>query len=201
MSNILDLLRAETLLLSEWKPTVLDRYFRIKRMHNLDKQFVLTPDFQQAYAGYYGMLRFTTQEFRRAYFQLLYEEQNELEHILRELYKYPAPNNINRVEFSFATKLLNTLDATLPIYDVNVARVLNLEPPRGDTIDARIASCLTTYDNLNRSCADLISTPEAIHIVEQVRKLYPDFDELDIPDERVLDIILWKIGSRLKKHK
>jgi hypothetical protein len=201
MSDILDLLRAETLLLSEWKPVVLDRYFLIKRLHNQDKRFVLTPDFQQAYAGYYGMLRFTTQEFRKAYFQLLHDEQSDLEYILRELYKYPAPNNINRVEFSFATKLLNTLDATLPIYDVNVALVLNLEPPRGDTIDARIASCLATYDNLKRSCADLISTPEAIHIIEQVRKLYPDFDELDIPDERVLDIILWKIGSRLKKHK
>lgn len=201
MSDTLDLLRAETLLLSEWKPAVLDRYFLIKRLHNQDKQFVLTPDFQRAYAGYYGMSRFTTQEFRKAYFQLLHEEQNDLEYILRELYKYPAPNNINRVEFSFATKLLNTLDATLPIYDVNVALVLNLEPPRGDTIDARIASCLATYDNLKRSCADLISTPEAIHIIEQVRKLYPDFDELDIPDERVLDIILWKIGSRLKKHK
>ena len=59
-----------------------------------------------------------TPEFKKEYFEILEENRNEkqfdFEKVLRRLFSFPNRKGQNTLQFSFATKMFNTIDDKMP---------------------------------------------------------------------------------------
>ncbi len=67
-----------------------------------------------------------TDEFKKRYFEILQESKDiapNLKEICQELYKIKNHRKLNTLQFSFVTKLANTVNPKLPIYDSEVAKM------------------------------------------------------------------------------
>ena len=66
-------------------------------------------------------------ELKREYYALMEEQRNskqlDIEKIVRRLYLIKRLKGDNSIQFSFATKLIHTINGNYPIYDAEVARV------------------------------------------------------------------------------
>ncbi|MGB7958184.1 MAG: hypothetical protein WCF77_05115, partial [Minisyncoccia bacterium] len=63
---------------------------------------------------------------KEKFFELLGSGENNLSLILKALREVPGHRGAHSLFLSFGTKLLHTLDNSLPIYDKNIATVLAL---------------------------------------------------------------------------
>lgn len=83
--------------------------------------------FQFVFRSYYGLENAgLSYELKSRYFELLADKQTNLEIILSELYEIPTAKGKHSIQFSFATKLLHTIDNNKPIYDSKVAKITNM---------------------------------------------------------------------------
>src|SRR5579872_3659942 len=97
------------------------------------------PLFRFVYCEFYQISdRFTTKAWRDQYFTLFTE--TDLKTLLEKL---TTPGD--KVQFSYATKLLHTVDPRLPIYDAMVAKALRLPQYAGKQ---RLDFYLKTYARL-----------------------------------------------------
>ena len=82
--------------------------------------------FQFVFRSYYRLDNAGLGEkLKRKYFELLNRKENKLETILHGLYIISTDNGNNTVQFSFATKLLHTIDNSKPIFDKEVSAVIH----------------------------------------------------------------------------
>ena len=159
-------------------------------------------EFQKRFCRFYvldgagGMAVAQKEEF----FALLSAGENDLLTILRTLYEVPGYGNRHRLFLSFASKLLHTLDTSLPIYDTNVASVLGLKKPTyTGNIEDRIRDRVAIYNELREKFGVLLSHPAIWAYLEEVRRtlgLFPD-----VSDAKVLDSLLWALYVVTKKEK
>ena len=74
-----------------------------------------------------------TPEFKKEYFKILEENRNEkqldFEKVLRRLYSFPNRKGQNTLQFSFVTKMSNTINDVTPIYDSEVAKMFSMSRP------------------------------------------------------------------------
>ena len=105
----------------------------------LKDEFLKTEDitsnylFQFTYRSFYRLDNAgLTKEFKRRYFELMQQYKTSdisLKNICIDLHNYKTKKDLNSVQFSFATKLANTIDETYPIYDSEVAKLFNFNQP------------------------------------------------------------------------
>jgi len=140
-----------------------------------------------------------SQEHKDRFFELLHEKQDNLSEILLELYKIKRRTKKGKhsVQFSFATKLLHTLDNDKPILDSNVNRVLKIGETKGEKRTERINSRVKQYTILQNIIQELLITPEIKKLKDDFRKKF-NVDNTDISDVKVLDFILWSYGDLIK---
>lgn len=133
-----------------------------------------------------------TPAFKKLYFKLLSESSNttELRDILEQLYQIPIRRGAGKVHFSFATKLLHTIDDDRPIYDSIVAKHLrlgNIYTLKGK--EAKIERCETIYGRLKERHADLLGNERVKNKIKEFSKKYSEAK--DISNVKTLDFILW----------
>jgi hypothetical protein len=130
---------------------------------------------------------------KERFFNLLVSRESNIENVLLSLYKIPGYGNRNRLFLSFATKLLHTLNDSLPIYDRNVAYVLGLHNPQyPPTLEDRIKNRISIYEELKTNLSLLLQDAWIQNYLKSMR------DELDInsntvSDEKLLDSLLWTL--------
>ena len=74
--------------------------------------------FQFVFRSYYRLDNAgLTSNFKTKYFELMEKNEVNLKEILSELYEFETLRNKKTIQFSFATKLLHTIDASNPIFD------------------------------------------------------------------------------------
>jgi len=97
-------------------------YFLIKEKFSSNK---VDDAFKHLFCNFYRMNGpgGLNQLQKNKFFEILLAKENDLEKILDSLYEY---NNSHKLFLSFGTKLLHTRKKDLPIYDNNVASVLEL---------------------------------------------------------------------------
>ena len=71
-------------------------------------------------------------EMKNHFFKLLAEKQTNLGVILSDLYEIPRKKGDKSMQFSFATKLLHTIDNRKPIYDTEIGSLTFSKPKRSD---------------------------------------------------------------------
>jgi hypothetical protein len=157
-------------------------------------------EYQAVYRKYWQMnAARLSDSFCKYYFLVMedcrHADRLSIENIVEALYNV-ASNSKGRktIQFSFATKLLHTVDNTLPVYD-------NLE---GDfyflpqikpswNFSKKLAACLRSYDFLLREHKRVLDNGL---LSESIRKFRVRFAlPSTYTDQKVIDTVLWRFSA------
>jgi len=173
---------------------------------NLDKQF--RKDFCNFYImnGARGLNNLQKDEF----FELLSSGELVLDKILKVLHATPGFSNSHKLFLSFATKLLHTRDKTFPIYDGNIAFVLELPKQLHlPSLEEKVKNRIDIYNDLKNKFSKLLASVKVNSYLKDIRSELHNkasFDQFEwrddlISDTKLLDSLLWALYSVLKKMK
>lgn len=138
---------------------------------------------------------------KKEFFGLLSAKKTDLEKILRALYKVPGYGKKRKLFLSFGTKLLHTVNETLPIYDGNISHVLELSAPTPYTSLAwGIENRISIYKELKDKFKILLNNPQIKkYLVNMERELQKksglaEFHKRGgISRTKLLDCSLWAL--------
>jgi hypothetical protein len=132
-------------------------------------------------------------KIKKEYFKILAQKESSLERILLKLYDIPNSRGLNAVHFSFATKLLHTLDNNNPIFDAEVSDVIH-KRRTGKTKEEKIKSCLNIYGYLEQVYSNMLGNNQIKEIIMKFRKKF-NVSESEVSNIKVLDFIIWSLGK------
>jgi len=105
------------------------------------------------------------------------------------------------LQFSFVTKLANTVNASLPIYDSEVAKMYGYRAPLASKpVDERIDNLLGFHAELTADYTNIISEGLLSETLQLFDKTFPKYSNL-ISQNKKLDFIVWSAGKLTKKLK
>lgn len=142
--------------------------------------------FQRAFNGFYR-IRQRNSDFYEKYY--LFMESNKNKDISFEktlLYFY---NELGRIEASFSSKLVATINPNLPIWDSMVLKNLNLTQPHYYSKN-RIQEIINLYDKIHQWYKTFVLTDEGKNIISVFDENYPN---THISDVKKIDFVLWQI--------
>ena len=141
-----------------------------------------------------------TPEFKKEYFKILEQNRNEkqlnFEKVLRRLYSFPNRKGQNTLQFSFATKMFNTIDEIMPIYDSEVAKMFSMSRPYQSEFDIKLDKYLDQLDKIQNNYERVINQnllPKTIGLFDQV------FKDNKLSEMKKLDFIFWSAGKMKTK--
>ncbi|OGD31503.1 hypothetical protein A3C91_01310 [Candidatus Azambacteria bacterium RIFCSPHIGHO2_02_FULL_52_12] len=197
--------------LNEYKEDVLEILFTNNQRHFADYFSIkngfqdgnFAGDFKSDFCNFYilngpgGMNNIQQKKF----FELLSEKERDLIKILESLYGIPGYGNQRRLFLSFGTKLLHTINETLPIYDGNVAKVLGLSNQNyPDSREARIQNRVDIYNELKKRFDVLLENSDIRAYLDDIRrKLNTEYKQ--ISNAKLLDSSLWALYTICSKPK
>lgn len=145
----------------------------------------LDREFQTRFAGFYRVRR--NANWRRAFFEALERGKKgrpTLKGILRTLH-----TQTGRIEASFASKLVATIDPSQPVIDSVVLGNIGLKlPSRGDLVQ-RLKGIVDLHGRLERSFSGYLKTDNGRYLVRQFRRSYP---VVQLTEIKMLDLVLWQ---------
>lgn len=137
-----------------------------------------------------------TPEFKKEYFKILEQYRNEkqfdFEKVLRRLFSFPNRKGQNTLQFSFVTKMFNTIDDIMPIYDSEVAKIFSLSRPYQSEFEIKLDKYLDQLDKIKIGYEQIIEQnllPKTIGLFDQV------FKDNKLPEMKKLDFIFWSAGK------
>jgi hypothetical protein len=143
-------------------------------------------DFQKLFNGFYKM-RQRKEDYYKAYFKYLEENKNspvKYADVLMHFY-----TKFNRVEASFASKLVATIDSSKPIIDKYVLKNLDMKLPYAyDSF--RISKIIAIYSTVEMKMLELCQSPVG---QETIALFDLKFPQNTISSMKKLDFVLWKI--------
>jgi hypothetical protein len=176
----------------------------------LAKRFKATADittdylFQFLFRSYYRLDNAGLgEDFKVGYFQLLQRHRAgppaDVRQLCNELAAYETKKGGRSLQFSFATKLVATLDARQPLYDSFVAALFGFRrPDHLKDPTRRLDKLLAFYDVLADACRWLIQQPQFTGVQAVFAKANPRWAE--VPLMKQADLILWATGKAAKKQ-
>src|SRR5271157_5450639 len=136
-------------------------YIKGNIQENLVFQFVFRKFYGLDNAGLSDMIKLH-------FFKLLAEKQTNLGIILSDLYEIPTKKGYKSMQFSFATKLLHTIDNSKSIYDTEIGSLTYPRPKHSDK-DTMIQSYLDLYNNLEQLNAELLENDKIKRVISKFR--------------------------------
>lgn len=163
---------------------------------NIQENFV----FQFVFRSFYGLDRAgLSDKMKKLFFKLLAEKQTNLGFILSDLYEIPRMDKKKSMQFSFATKLLHTIDNSKPIYDTEIGSLTYSKPKRPGK-DIQIQDYSELYKNLEMLNAKLLEDNRIQRVISEFRLKF-DADKEKISEVKALDFIMWSLGKIKEKEK
>jgi hypothetical protein len=141
-------------------------------------------------------------DFKLAYFQLLQNRRADPRPDLRQLCEalrpYETKKRKQALQFSFATKLLATIDQEQPLYDSSVASVFDFNPPyQVKDFSKRLERFMAFYELLTVTSRWLAGQPKFAGVNAAFAKTHAQWDR--VPLMKQVDFILWATGKAMKK--
>lgn len=156
--------------------------------------------FQFVFRRFYGMDNAGLSDgMKKCFFELLAEKQTNLGIILSDLYEIPRIDKKKSMQFSFATKLLHTIDNCKPIYDTEIGSLTYSKPKRLGK-DTQIQDYIKLYNNLERLDAELLKSEKIQMVISKFRSQFHR-DKEKISDVKALDFIMWSLGKIKEKER
>lgn len=165
-----------------------------KKTNDIRENFL----FQFTYRSFYGLDNAElTKEFKNRYFELMQEYRTtsiDLKEICIDLYNYRTQDGLNSVQFSFATKLANTIDDSYPIYDSEVAKIFNFNQPYYlKDIDEKIDKYLEQYSYIKYTSHELCSNEKISEVFLEMDSIYGEVCK-SLDNIKKLDFLMWSVG-------
>jgi len=184
------------------------RYFWIKERFLKNK---IDDEFKENFCFFYVMngARGLNGSQKDVFFKLLASRQKSLANILKLLYEVPGYGNRHKLFLSFGTKLLHTVNDNLPIYDGNIAHVLELaRQSYPASHEARVQNRKDIYGELKNDFDTLLATTEIKKYLKNARKEFCSrakqvgfcWQDDSISDTKLLDSFLWALSTILKNQ-
>lgn len=168
-----------------------DEYGKGNIIDNTVFQFVFRSYYRLDSAG-------LSDEQKAVYFKLLAKKEIDLEKILNNLYELPTLRNRNAVQFSFATKLIHTVDNSKPIFDTEVSAVINWVVS-GNNKETKIKSAKNIFVYLEELYSKLDENEKVQETIKKFRTKF-GINIKDMTDQKVLDFLIWSLGKLKKKR-
>lgn len=141
--------------------------------------------FQTRFNDFYKVRR--AAQWRHRYYKLMQASKGNGITFATALYE--LRDQTGRLEASFASKLVATLDATKPVIDRFVLNNFGLHLP-DYSMSNREARTIDLYEKLCSSYAAMMGSPVRDMICDQFRERYP---WADITDLKKIDLVLWQM--------
>lgn len=143
-------------------------------------------DFQKLFNGFYRVRRGA--DWQRVYYALMQSKKNiktSFEEILRILYE-----KTGRIEASFSSKLVHTLNPNMPIWDKFVLQKLGLKLPLC-VGEEKIRACVQVYEKIIKWYQDVLPSPETQEFLKAFDESFPIYAW--ISQTKKLDFSLWLV--------
>ena len=146
-------------------------------------------EYQRTFNGYYKMQR-RKETWYRQYFGLLENMKDKqsvsFDFVLKDLYK-----RTERIEASFSSKFVASIQPEMPVYDKYVRQNLGLQAP-GQWLPAgdRLSRFMVLYDVLVKKCSELIDSPTFSDLRSCFDKQWGKY--ASFTDAKKLDLLLWQ---------
>jgi hypothetical protein len=149
--------------------------------------------FQTGFNAFYRVRR--GEAWRSAFFALLQKEksfQRSFAEVLRALHAATG-----RVEASFASKLVATIDPEKPVIDSIVLKNLGLKLPPPGAAEARLPRIEALYNRLKQIYAEFLATEAGRHLTDRFAESYPG---RLVTRVKILDLVLWQTRHAAEPH-
>jgi hypothetical protein len=158
--------------------------------------------FQFVYRSFYRLDNAgLTDQFKKDYFNILqsYRQLDNFDFstILTRLYNIQNHQGQNTFQFSFVTKMQNTIYNDRPIYDSEVARVFSFrQPKQGIKFDDKLTFYLNQLEIIRNTYASLIANKNIQNVINSFdTKFYGN----NLGEIKKLDFIFWAAGKVIRK--
>lgn len=161
------------------------RYLKIMRIFQ-DPSQPLDREFQKLFNGFYRVRRGS--DWQEACYHIMEMHRTDpsvtFPQLLNELTYHTG-----KVDFSFATKILHTINPRMPIYDSIIATNLALWNNYDGSVDRKMCRAIVIYDQLQQAYRQLQTMPEMLQCVDAFNRRFLDF--LNISTLKKIDFLLW----------
>jgi hypothetical protein len=141
-------------------------------------------DFQKMFTAFYRVRR--NKEWRTKYFSILQtakRERIDFREALKQIHQQTG-----RIEASFASKLVATIDPRLPVIDSIVMHNVGVKLPYYGAKN-REEIIVRRHAELRELLEEYLKTPEGKSLVTEFRSMYP---YAQISPQKMLDFVLWQ---------
>lgn len=166
----------------------LGQYLAIQCILAKGNNIARNDDFRRLFNRFFRIRR--KQEWQSKFYDLMdslrrcsYNELPIFESVLLRVKSFNG-----NIESSYTSKLLASIDTTLPIIDSIVLKHFKLRLPPSGSLD-RIARISQIYDTIRKSYHVYLQTKEGKYLVERFKSTYP---HASISKVKMLDFIIWQ---------
>jgi hypothetical protein len=174
---------------------LMQRFISTNAVEDLPFQFLYRSFYRLDNAG-------LTSEYKTAYFKILEEERRnkapDIKAILHKFKGFKNKKGQENVQFSFATKLLNTINSAYPIYDSEVASVFGYRRPVEQEFNKKVDLYLLQFQHIRETYEKILS--ESL-LTPAIQLFDIKFKDHNLSEMKRLDFIFWSAGKLLKKEK
>lgn len=158
------------------------------------------PLFQFVFRSYYRLDNAgLSNEFKAEYFKIMEEYRHlkniDIDVIVNRLYKFKRAKGDNSVQFSFATKLIHTIDHNYPIYDSEVARVFGFSTYYLKDKARKLERFIKWHNYIKETYHEILSKKTLEHTMQLFDEKYPNND---LSNTMKIDFIFWTTGKLMK---
>ena len=185
-----------------------DKYNQIQKEYKIDPT---KEDFVKAFDGYYDVRE--DKFWRDQFFDYFNKQKNnkniDYKTIIYEISEYEHENKegkrSKKIEASYASKMLATINPEMPVLDKNVLTNLGLDENKGNNREEKIKDAISKY---NKICDFHNQVKKDKTSMKEIRK---EFEQnicvSNLSDSKIIDYLLWKMSKDelneiepLKKH-
>lgn len=171
---------------------IFERYATVEPARDRVFQFIFRSAYRMDNAG-------LTLDFKNKFFELFGEAKCrgyvDVADIVQSLQAFPTKKGHASLQFSFATKLANTVDSTMPLYDLWVAKVFGFKRPKTSLASAdRLLIYMDFYGVLKELYCQVIERNLLAESRTYFKSLY-GAAAMELPEHKILDFIFWSAGK------
>jgi hypothetical protein len=143
-------------------------------------------EFQKSFNGFYR-IRQRRPKFYKCYYDYMEQHKNTslaFEDVVTYFY-----NSLNRIESSFSSKLLATVNPNMPVWDSIVLNNLELKPPAYYKTN-RLQNIIELYSHIVNWYTEYLETQNSTDVLKVFDDIYPN---TKLTHVKKIDLVLWSI--------
>lgn len=147
-------------------------------------QFHEDSEFRRKYNHFYRIRRASA--WQNVFYGLMARAKKE--HLQLHAVLDILRQSTGRVEASFASKLLATLNPSMPVIDSVVLKNLKMRLPSANETD-RVLKICKLHQTLTDCFSRFLQSDNGMYLVSQFKEKYP---HVEITETKMLDLVLWQ---------